>query len=73
MVVLIAMKEGAKVGGRPGRRGQPLCLLLRHVNWHSAPSADLQVHSRLGISSNLKIELRVRYDSGHITREFFSP
>lgn len=25
------------------------------------------------ISSNLKIELRVRYDSGHITREFFSP
>lgn len=65
MVVLIAMKEGAKVGGRPGRRGQPLCLLLRHVNWHSAPSADLQV---LDSESQRKIELRVRYDSGHITR-----
>lgn len=73
MVVLIAMKEGAKVGGRPGRRGQPLCTSTsRELAFGSEcrPSS-----SRLGISesSNLKIELRVRYDSGHITREFFSP
>lgn len=67
--------EGRSEGRREARE-EGSTVVLTSTSRELAFGSDSECRpssSRLGISSNLKIELRVRYDSGHITREFFSP
>lgn len=65
--------EGRNEGRREAREEGSTVVLTSTSRELAFGSECRPSSSRLGISSNLKIELRVRYDSGHITREFFSP